>query len=227
MKRKSTTPGKIAVEPIGSTRERIVQAAIHLFYEKGFAATGMAELLAKADANSGSFYHFFESKEDLLLAVLDWYEAGLEPVLLDPVRAQTTDPIERVFALLQGYRDRILMTEFAFGCPIGRLAMEIDPSRREVHRKLAVNFENWAAAVSSFLADAGDRLPPDVDLKKLGQFALTVMEGGVMQSRSHRSIEPFDASVEQLRDYIGRLQVQAKALKKGVSPSPKKKQRKR
>jgi len=168
------------VDPKLGTRERIVQAAIHLFYEKGFEGTGMAELLEKANANSGSFYHFFKSKEDLLLAVLDWYEAGLEPVLLAPVRAKTTDPIERVFALLQGYRERILMTDFAFGCPIGRLAMEIDPSRHEVHRRLAVNFENWAAAVSKFLEEARGRLPADVDLKKLGQFVLTVMEGGVM-----------------------------------------------
>src|SRR5579863_7412572 len=92
------------------TRERIVEAAVGLFYEKGFEGTGMAELLIRAGANSGSFYHFFKGKEDLLSAVLDWYQAHLEPILIEPLRAQTPDPIERIFALLDGYRQRVLVT---------------------------------------------------------------------------------------------------------------------
>ena len=41
------------------TRERLIHAAMELFFEKGYGASGMAEILEKADANSGSFYHFF------------------------------------------------------------------------------------------------------------------------------------------------------------------------
>jgi AcrR family transcriptional regulator len=55
------------------TRERIVEAARFLFWQKGYTATGLAELLARAGANSGSFYHFFESKDAVLRAVLDTY----------------------------------------------------------------------------------------------------------------------------------------------------------
>jgi hypothetical protein len=43
----------------------------------------------------------------------------------------------------------------------------------------------------------GNRLPADLDGKALAQFVLTTMEGGVMQARAHRSLEPFDASVSQ------------------------------
>jgi TetR/AcrR family transcriptional repressor of nem operon len=49
-------------------------------------------------------------------------------------------------------------------------------------------------------------LPRDVNCKDLASFVLTVMEGGVMQSRTHRSIESFDASVRLLRDYMTRLE---------------------
>ena len=52
------------------TRERIVEAARQLFFKQGYAATGVAEILKAAEANSGSLYHFFPSKEDLLVAVL-------------------------------------------------------------------------------------------------------------------------------------------------------------
>ena len=58
------------------TRERLIEAARHLFWERGYAATGLAEILARAGANSGSFYHFFESKDALLRTV---HRSGTEP----------------------------------------------------------------------------------------------------------------------------------------------------
>ena len=80
---------------IPGTRARLLDAARYLFWEKGYAATGMAELLERAQANSGSFYHFFASKEALLLAVLEDYLQGLEPVVVQPAFARHRDPVER------------------------------------------------------------------------------------------------------------------------------------
>ena len=134
-----------------NTRERIILAAVELFYARGYAATGMAEILRKARANSGSFYFFFKSKEDLLDAVLEWNLAKLEPLLIAPLYARTSDPIERVFLLLDDYRRKLLITDFAFTCPIGRLALEIDPARRKIHQKIAANFQAWTSAVRKFL----------------------------------------------------------------------------
>lgn len=208
------------------TRDRLVQAAVYLFYAKGYEGTGMAELLAYARANSGSFYHFFGSKEELLLEVLSWYQQNLEPVLIRPLYEQIHDPIERVFGLLEGYRQRILMTECTFGCPIGRLALEVAPERGEVHRLLAANFTGWWRAVEQCLREAGERLPQDIDREQLAQFVLTVMEGGVMQSRAYRSVAPFDRAVAQLRDYFRRLQGEAATKgRRGEEPVKKRKRR--
>lgn len=194
--------------PKSTTRERIIQAAVELFYAHGYAGTGMAEILKKAEANSGSFYFFFTGKEDLLMAVLDWYQQNLGPVLLGPVFKQSKDPIERIFLLLEKYRQNVVFTEFAFGCPLGRLALEIEPDRRAVHDKIAANFTGWSRAVEELLkqAQAAGRLPQDCDLRQLSRFVLTVMEGGVMQSRSYQCIEPFDDCIAQLRSYFKTLE---------------------
>ena len=165
----------------------------------------MSDLLTAANANSGSFYHYFDSKEALLLAVLDLYLAMLRPQLLDPAWEGVSDPIDRIFALLARYRELIVQTECTYGCPIGRLALEISPEQAEVHRLLAQNFDGWAAAVAECLKKAADRLPADLDLDRLSKFVLAVMEGGVMLSRSHRSVEPFDLAVAELRSYFDRL----------------------
>lgn len=192
-----------------SSRDRIIEAAVWLFYGSGYHATCVAEILKKAKVNSGSFYFFFKSKEELLMAVLDWYLENLEPILIRPIYKATNDPIERIFELLEGYKRRILATEFDYTCPIGRLALEIDPTHRDVHAKIAANFRGWTEAVKRCLEDAGERLPQGTDREALAKFVLTVMEGGVMQSRSHKSIAPFDASVEQLRQYFRYLEQSA------------------
>ncbi len=196
---------KAATKP---TRERIVEAALYLFWLRGYTATGIAEILERAQANAGSFYYCFKTKEDLLLAVLEVYIQTLMPVVVQPVVSQVEDPVERVFGILEFYRRNLLATGCTYGCPIGRLALEIPEEQFRVHKRLADNFDGWTAAVEKSLEDARERLPKDLNLKTLSKFVLTVMEGGVMQARAHRAIEPFDASVEHLRGYLGLLMAQ-------------------
>jgi AcrR family transcriptional regulator len=189
-----------------ATRERLIEAARYLFWERGYGASAVADILARAGANSGSFYHFFDSKEALLRAVLEQYLASLKPVVVAFARAATADPIDRVFALLAGYRERLVATGCTYGCPLGRLALEVDAENRPAHALIAENFAAWRGAVCEFLIEAGDRLPAGVDREGLAALVLAVMEGAVMQSRSAGSLEPFDRSVAQLHDYFARLQ---------------------
>lgn len=191
------------------TRDRIIEAARELFYSQGYHATGLAQILKEAEVNSGSLYHFFASKEELLLAVLDRYKEMLWPVLLEPAWDGIDDPVGRIFALLERYRQGLLMTDFTRSCPIGNLALELTEFHPDAQRRVAENFEGWRIAVRGCLEAAADRLPPGVDLDRLATFILTTMEGAVMQSRAYRSIEPFDASVAALRDYFDRLLVNA------------------
>ena len=196
------------MEGAQSTADRLTQAAMKLFLEKGYGATSVQDILREAKANAGSLYHAFPTKQDVLLKVLARYREGLYPMLLDPAWKGVADPIERIFALLARYRVQLDMTKCTYGCPIGSLALELhepDPSVREL---LAANFEDWTGAVKSCLDEA--RLPKNIDTRALSQLILTVMEGGVMQSRTHRNLDAFDASVAGLRDYLTRLQEAAK-----------------
>ncbi|MBV9888143.1 MAG: TetR/AcrR family transcriptional regulator [Acidobacteria bacterium] len=184
------------------TRERIVEAGLYLFWLQGYAATGMSEILSRAEANAGSFYHFFKTKEELLIAVLELYIQSLQPVVVQPVLGAIADPIERVFGILEFYRRNLLATGCTYGCPIGRLALEIPEEQFRVHKRLADNFDGLTAAVEKCLADARERFPEGTNFATLSKFVLTVMEGGVMQARAHRDVAPFDASVEHLREYF-------------------------
>jgi TetR/AcrR family transcriptional repressor of nem operon len=184
------------------TKDRLIESARYLFWEKGFAATSMSDLLTHSEVNSGSFYHFFESKEALLRAVLATYIPALRPMIVDPAFAQASEPAERIFAILAGYRERILATECKYGCPLGRLALEIDPENRPAHQLIAENFTGWIGAVRGCLDQLGELLPPATDREALATYVLVVMEGAVMLSRSYGSVEPFDRAVGQLREHF-------------------------
>jgi TetR/AcrR family transcriptional repressor of nem operon len=200
--------------------------AMRLFWEKGYGSTSVADVLQGARVNSGSLYHFFPGKQDLLLAVLDCYQQGLHSMLLEPAWRGVSDPLERIFALLARYRRSLTDTDCFYGCPIGSLALELHEPDLPVRERLAANFAAWTEAIHQCLKDAGPRLPRELDRRELAAFVLTTMEGGVMQARTFRDIGSFDGAVRQLRGYFERLLREAPAARP-LRPRtvPKKKER--
>jgi TetR/AcrR family transcriptional regulator, transcriptional repressor for nem operon len=189
-----------------NTRGRLVLIAMQLFWEKGYNSTSIADVLQTAKVNSGSLYHFFPGKADLLAAVLDAYHAGIQPMLLDPAWEGVDDPIDKIFALLARYRRSLVDTDCFYGCPIGSLALELHEPDEPVRQRLAKNFSAWIEAIDGCLQASKLPFASDAERRELAQFVLTTMEGGVMQARTFRDIGYFDASVHQLRRYVDRLQ---------------------
>ena len=187
------------------TRDRIVAAAADLFHRHGFQATSLAKVQERADVRGGSLYYFFRSKEELLEAALERYFELLDPTIIDPAFAGSEEPIERVFLVLDQYRATLLATDFALGCPIGNLAIEMVDSGAEVRERLKRDFDLWAQRIEGCLEAASDRLPAEIDRTRLAGFVLAVMEGAVLLARGEGDIKPFDDAIAQLRDYFDRL----------------------
>lgn len=197
------------MSPPLDTRTKIVMAAMDLFWTKGFNSTSIADILSRTQLNAGSLYHVFPGKQDVLIAVLEAYRDGLYENLVDPAWDGVDDPIGRIFALLARYRWLIVETDCTYGCPIGSLALELHEADPAVRDLLAVNFTGWVGAIERCLDEAGDRLPRDVDRQALAEFVLTIMEGGVMQARTHRDVAYFDRGVAALRDHFDMLLARA------------------
>ena len=187
------------------TRSRIVMTALELFWEKGYQSTSIADILSRTQVHSGSLYHFFPGKQDVLAAVLEAYRDGIEEWLLKPAWSGVDDPIERIFALLAGYRTQLVTSDCTYGCPIGSLALELHEADPAVRALLAANFTAWVDAVEGCLREVAHRFPEETDIKGLAELSLNVMEGGVMQARTYRDVAFFDRAVAQLRRYVDSL----------------------
>lgn len=174
-----------------------MEAGRELFWEKGYTATGLAEILERAEANSGSFYYYFDSKDALLRTVLSTYLELLDEQIVKKADEASPAPIGRLFALLEGYRRRLVDTGYRYGCPIGRLALEVDSENAPALKLIGENFAAWKRAIETYVRAAGLSRAPEI-----AALVLAVMEGGVMQARAQRSIKPFDACVRQLRVHL-------------------------
>ena len=140
-------------------------------------------------------------------------------MLLEPAWRGVDDPIEKIWKLMDGYRDALIQTECTYGCPIGSLAL--DPRARS--RRCA------SGSRPTSELDHGDRgLPegrrrtvsPGTDRRALAEFVLTTMEGAVMLARSYRDIGYFDRAILQLKDHFNRLlQPARKPAHRGSRPT--------
>ena len=193
------------ITPKDQTRDKLVEAAAAIFHERGYAASGVADILKSAGAGSGSLYHFFESKEDLVIAVLDRYKERLPRAIFGPVKERIADPVERIFGVLRFYREYLRANGCTRGCPVANLACELSDTNALVRAKVDELFACWRGAIRECVDDALDRMPPGVDPEAVATFVLAVMEGGVMQARASRSLAPFESCIGQLRVYFDSL----------------------
>ncbi|MGF1506234.1 MAG: TetR/AcrR family transcriptional regulator, partial [Anaerolineae bacterium] len=78
-----------------TTREAIIDAAVLLFNEKGYHATSMRAIAEQVEIEKPSLYHHFNSKEDILLAIL---EIGMTHLIkeLERIVALEIDPISKL-----------------------------------------------------------------------------------------------------------------------------------
>lgn len=87
------------------TRERIMQAALALFHERGFDPTTMRDIAHKAGMATGAAYYYFESKDAIVLAFYDRARKDLSPLLEEALRGQSDlgDRLRRIIEVKLDY----------------------------------------------------------------------------------------------------------------------------
>lgn len=169
--------------PGTDTRERLIATAAGLWHARSYADVGVSEICEAADVRKGSFYHFFPSKRDLALAVIDerWERLGLgamAPILTGPLA-----PLDRLRALIE--RGLQMQAELraagdggAPGCSFGNLAVELSTVDEVLRERLERLFGDWAALIRGALDDAvaaGEIHP--IDTGRAARAMLAYIEG--------------------------------------------------
>jgi TetR/AcrR family transcriptional repressor of nem operon len=144
---------------VSDAKERIVQSAKTLIASRGYACVGVQELCEHAGVKKGSFYHFFDSKRDVVLAVIERYGEWFDEVLRDALAPDVAPParIDRLLeTLYRLHRSRAKDCGQAEGCMVGNLAAELSTHDETVRKRLQATFERWAGAIEATLREAAE-----------------------------------------------------------------------
>lgn len=176
------------------TRQRLIRAGVVSLTEKGFASTGLDEVLKKVDVPKGSFYHYFNSKEAYGLALIDEYDSffvhRLDRILLD----DKASPITRLQQFFAESREGMARFDFNRGCLIGNLGQEmtvLPPSFRQRLIDVLVGWEKRLAVCLQQAKDAGE-IADTVDPTAMAETFWIGWEGAVLRAKLERNARPLD-----------------------------------
>jgi len=163
-----------------------VIASAGLFGQRGYANTGIKQILASAEATFGSLYHYFpDGKEQLGAAAIRWsgeQYGRLVPAVFDGAPDVATATGDFFTGAAAHLRD----TDYADACPIATVALEVANTNEPLRQATAEVFELWITTLSERFRSAGIDGKP---ARNLAISILAMLEGAFVLSRAMRSTE--------------------------------------
>jgi TetR/AcrR family transcriptional regulator, transcriptional repressor for nem operon len=193
-------------------RQRLIAAARDVIYAQSYEAASVDELCAAAGVNKSSFYHFFSSKQDLVLVALESQWQRLQEVFLKPAFADNLPPQEQIMRLfelmLQGQQAQKQKSGHMYGCPVGNLTLEMSTLDEVLRERTAYYFQQWLNYFEQVLGKAKEQgiIPSTLDTALTAQALLAYLEGVLLLAKSHNDptlIQSLRTGVLALMQYQG------------------------
>ncbi|HEX8725007.1 MAG TPA: TetR/AcrR family transcriptional regulator [Gemmatimonadaceae bacterium] len=190
-----------------TSRDKLLEAAEAEMLAKGYAGTTVDEICARASVSKGNFYHFFSSKEDLGLALLDdYYERNL--AIIGQAPTPGSDPRRHARALVDHLIDSA-GTMWGGGCLMGTFALELAETNPTIANAVSARFRSVAERLTDgFLPLVSGKKRKDA-AEIAEQFIVTV-EGALVLARAHHDWSYVDRALARFRKTLGLPQGAAK-----------------
>jgi len=174
------------------TKARLIAEGARLIHEKGFNNTGVQEILKSADVPKGSFYFYFQTKEEFGLAVVDFFSQYMAAKMEMHLNDTSLPHIERLKNFFDEMLEYFRQEKCSRGCPIGNLAQELadlsDTFREKLKRALAM-MEAGIAACLRAAVDTNE-VSLALDPHEAAHFILNSWEGALMRMKTEKTLEP-------------------------------------
>src|ERR1700753_1459226 len=187
------------------TRQRIVAAAAALMCDNGVADTTLEDIRAAAGVSGSQVYHYFEDKQALVRAVIDYQ--------VDSVLDAQGAHLDRLdtMAGLRAWRDFLVEHQRRLGCrggcPIGALGAEVAETDAAARVAAARGLRRWEGRIRGGLQAMHARgdLPAGTDPEQLALATLAALQGGLLMAQLERDTRPLEAALDAMLDRIQSL----------------------
>lgn len=193
------------------TKERILEAAEELLQEHSFHAVGLKQLLDAVKVPKGSFYHYFESKEQFGIELMKHYmaEASVHKRSFMLNADKEPDALNRLFQYLEGSIAFMDKNPGKFPCLAVKLGNEVSEISEGMRDELMKGFNDWIAIYQEVLdqAVAAGQLPATLDTAAEAALIQDHWAGAAQRAVIFRTSEPVRRTVEHIKTRLEKLMI--------------------
>jgi TetR/AcrR family transcriptional repressor of nem operon len=190
--------------PVATARHKLLDAALSVIRTKGYAATTVDELCAKAGVAKGSFFHHFKSKEAVAVAAAEYWSEMTGAFFAAAPYHRHADPLDRVLGYID-FRKAILTGDVPeFTCLVGTMVQEVYETYPEIRDACEASISGHAAKVETDIADAMKfhGIRADWTAQSLALHTQAVLQGAFILAKAKGGAEIATACIDHLRRYI-------------------------
>ncbi len=188
----------------GDARSRLLDAALQVIREKGFADTTVDDLCANAAVTKGAFFHHFANKEALGVAAADHWADTTSGFFARAPYHDHEDPLDRVLAYVD-FRKSIIDGELAdFTCLVGTMVQETYDTHPAIREACAESIFGHAKTLEGDIAAAKEAhgVTADWTPESLARHTQAVLQGGFILAKASGDAAVARESAEHLKRYI-------------------------
>jgi TetR/AcrR family transcriptional regulator, transcriptional repressor for nem operon len=170
-------------------RKRLIEAATEVIFAQSYTGVSVDTLCATAGVTKSSFYHFFSSKQELVLAAIESHGLWFEQQVLIPSFRTNISPQERIlrfFSLvLEMQLAQKTLSGHMRGCPAGNLTLEMSTQDEVIRERTEWLFRGWLKYFEQALRAAQEQgsVPASLDIATTAQALLAYFEGVMLLAK--------------------------------------------
>ncbi len=182
-------------------------AAERLVLENGLSGTRIDEICREAGATKGSFYHHFESKQHMALALLEGFFERVAAALSGGDWHTRESPVDRLDGFFE-HAEQVASSElFSRGCLLGTMTFDLARSDDALRKRLATCFEAVIDLVKPLVADAlvaggASKSVVRRQAERHARLFVAALEGGIVLGRASGAAGASAAAIADLRDLV-------------------------
>ncbi len=187
-----------------STKLQLLEAGIDIMIEKGYNNTGIMEVLQKTGVPKGSFYYYFDSKEDFGLQIINYFNDNIVIKKRKPLEDKSVSPIKRLRKYCDEVMANIELNECRKGCLIDNLSQEMADQSEVFRNRLKEIGDQSTAAFASCIKEGQDlnEIPKAYDSVQLAEFFNCSMKGAIGRAKILKSTEPIKVFINLMFNHF-------------------------
>lgn len=188
-----------------NNKDKLLQVAFDEIYQTGYHGTSIDKILKKASMNKGTMYHYFKSKKELILSIIDVHIDKYIKDKYGVILEHDNNMIEAIMSVLTNKPTY----NFCYGCRLNNLVIELSNKDDDFKKALEVSYLKFEAIFQEALNRAVENkeIKADVDTKALGMFIVATIQGGLTTAKKSQDSKYFDICVNQLHNYLNLLKI--------------------